>query len=405
MPGAPEGNSVAELVKMAGMKSIIRTLATAGLCTGLTLLTLPVHGAPAAPLQVRSLTMKPPAAAKDLPAYASGWFENTVKMPFVVSDPPAVGARITASLFVGVMGMAPPAKPGESFSPLPDQLPEGTASQEFQLTRNDERVLTIMFSIEGCGAYCENHDQTYNFDARNGRRLAREDLFTPASQPVIAARIGKARERQYADQLKTLKKELATQQKAQAKPDIIEDLKQRIELNQRCLESEKGQPDAADSLAYADFSLEGEGVTFTTGRCSSHAERALDDVGDIVVRFTPADLRPWLTPYGRALLLKQGDTAAPASPFGQILHGQIGGAAVTVMLDRVNNDGSVTGRYFYDKYGRLIALSGKRSGNTLELTEGSTEDDKAQLTLTVRGNALTGQWQGKGKTVPMALDW
>jgi hypothetical protein len=388
---------------MAGMKSIIRTLATAGLCT---LLTLLAHGASATPLQVRSLTMKPPAAAaKDLPAYASGWFENTVKMPFVVSNPPPVGARITASLFVGVMGMAPPAKPGESFSPLPDQLPEGTASQEFQLIRNDERVLAIAFDIEGCGAYCENYTQVYNFDARHGRLLALEDLFPPASLTTIANRIGKERERQYVNQLKDLKKQLAAQQKAHAKQDAIDDLQQRIEFNQECLEGEKGKPRSTESLRYTGFSLEGEGVAFNTPRCSAHVNRALDDVSDIVVTFTPADLRPLLTPYGRALVLKQADAPPPASPFGQILHGQIGGAAVTVMLDRVGSDGSVKGRYFYDKYGRLISLSGKRSGNALELTEGSTDEDKAQLTLTVRGNALTGQWQGKGKTVPVALDW
>lgn len=384
---------------MAGMKPIIRMLATGGLCAFV------AQGAAAAPLQVRSLTMTPPATAKDLPAYASGWSEGTIKMPFVISNPPAAGARITASLFVGVMGIAPPAKPGESFSPLPDQLPEGTAAQEFQLTRNDDRVLTIVFSTEGCGAYCESYDQAFNFDARNGRLLAQEDLFVPTSLTAIAHRIGKERERQYTFQLKDLKKQLAAQQKAQAKQDILDDLRQRIEFNQECLEREKGKPRSTESLRYVGFSLEGAGVAFSTSRCSAHVNRALDDVGEIIVTFTPGELRPWLTPYGRTLVLNQGDTPPPASPFGQILHGQIGGAAVTVMLDRVNEDGSLSGRYFYDKYGRLISLSGKRSGNALELTEGSTDEDKAQLTLTVRGNAVTGQWQGKGKSVPVALDW
>jgi hypothetical protein len=378
------------------MTSIVRTLAITGLCL------LLGQGVTAAPLQIRSMTMKPPAAAKDLPAYASGWADGTVKMPFVVSDPPAVGARITASLFVGQMGMAPPAKPGESFAPLPDQLPQGTASQEFQLTRNDGRGLTITFDIEGCGAYCENYEQVYNFDARNGRLLALEDLFASASLSAVAARIGKDRERSYADQLKRLKKEIAAAKKTPAKAEV-DDLQQRIDLNQECLENEKNKPRDASSLRYARFSLADNGLVLRTERCSNHASRALDDVGDVETKLTTAELAKWLTPYGKSMVLNQGDTPAPASPFGQVLHGQIGGAAVTVVLDRVEGD-SVSGGYFYDKYGRMISLSGKRSGNTLELTE-EVDADKAQLTLTVRGTALTGQWQGKGKTLPVAFDW
>ncbi len=360
--------------------------------------------AAAAPLQIRSLTMKPPTSAKALPAYAAGWADGSIKMPFVVSDAPAVAARINGSLFIGLMGMAAPARPGESFSPLPDQLPEGTTSQEFQLTRNDDRVLTITFSIEGCGAYCENYDSDFNFDARNGRALALEDLFTPPALDTVARRIGKEREHRYAEQLKNLKKELAMQRKAQAKADEIDDLRQRIELNQECFERERSSPRKAEYLRYVGFSLEGDGMAFRTGRCSNHASRALDDVAEIIVTLTPAELRPLLTPYGRALVLNQGDAPPPASPFGQVLHGKIGAAAVTLQLDRVNSDGSLSGHYFYERYGRMIPLSGKRSGNTLALTE-DADGNKAELNLTVRGNAITGQWQGNGKTLPVTLDW
>lgn len=358
----------------------------------------------AAPLQIRSLTMKPPATVKELPAYAGGWADGSIKMPFVVSEPPTVAARINTSLFLGLLGMAAPAKPGESFAPLAEQLPEGTSSQEFQLVRNDARVLAITFSTEGCGAYCENYDTTFNFDARNGRALALDDLFTQPAFATVAQRIGKERERLYADQLKTLKKELAAQKRAHAKADDIEDTQQRIELNQGCLEQERGKPHLTDSLRYVGFSLEGDGVAFSTGRCSNHASRALDDVAEITVTLTPAELRPLLTPYGRALVLNQGDVPPPASPFGQVLHGKIGGAAITMMLARLEADGSLSGRYYYDKYGRMIPLSGKRNGNTLALTE-DVDGNKAELSLTVRGNAVTGQWQGNGKTVPVALDW
>jgi hypothetical protein len=361
-------------------------------------------GVTAAPLQVRLLTMKPPAGARDLDAYAAGWADGAIKMPFVVSDDAAVAVRINGSLFIGLLGMAPPPKPGASFTPLADQLPAGTAEQTFRVTRNDDRVLALAVSGEGCGAYCENYDTDLNFDARNGRALALADLFNPAALNTLAQRIDKERARRYAAQLQTLKKELATQRKAHAKADELDDTEMRIALNQDCLAGVKTSPSRTDNLGYTGFSLAGPGIALRTGRCSNHASRALDDVGAIVTPLAPDELRPLLTPYGRALVLNDGDAPPPAAVFGQILRGRIGGAAVTLLLDRPAGDGAVSGHYFYDRYGRLIALAGTRQGNVLTLIEGEGAT-QAELTLTVRGDTVTGQWKGNGKTLPVALEW
>lgn len=354
----------------------------------------------AAPLQVRSLTMKAPS--EGLPASASGWADGSVKMPFISSDPVTVGARITALLFVSHMGMAPPTRPGDSFAPQPDQLPEGTASQEFEVTRNDARVLTIAFDIEGCGAYCESYRQLYSFDARNGRLLALEELLTPGSLSAVAEQVGRDRAQRYAAQLQGLKRDLAAAQKSHAAVDVIDDLQLRIDLNQECLEREQGRPRDAASLRFARFSLPSNGLVLHTERCSNHATRALDDVGDVDTSLSAADLTKWLTPYGKALVLGQGDAPPPASVFGQLLRGKVGSAAVTLQLDLVNSDDSLSGRYFYERYARVIPLQGKRSGNTLTLTE-EADGKKAELTLTVRGDSITGHWQGNGKTLPVVL--
>lgn len=386
-------------------RRMIRRLAfltATGLCLSF------IQPAIAAPLQVRSLTMKPPAEAKDPGAYAAGWAEGSIKMPFVISEPPAAGMRINTRLFIEQFGMPPPPRPGESFSPPVDLLPEGTAAMEFQLVRNDERVLTLSFSIEGCGAYCETYEQVYNFDARTGRLLLPSDLFSPSGWQAAGRRFAKEREQRYVSQLKALKKELAEARKNRAPADAIDDLQQRIELNEGCLEgAREGVQQSlgkADTLEYAKLSLNGPGLVIQMGRCSAHVNRALDDVGDVEVRFSPAELRPLLTPYGRAVVLKEGDAPAPASPFGQILQGHIGGAAVTVLLEQPRSGSAVSGRYYYDKYGRMIPLMGTLQGDTLAMTE-DANGQKAQLTLTRQGTALSGIWQGAGKTVPARLGW
>lgn len=360
--------------------------------------------AAAAPLQIRSLTMKPPAGAKDLGPAAAGWAEGSIKMPFVGPDG-AVAARVNDALFLTVLNMPAPVKPGASFTPPAGQLPEGTATQDFEASRNDDRVLTITLSAEGCGAYCENYDVDYNFDARTGRLLALEDLVRPTAFATVARRMNQESRRLYNQQIKTLRRELAAAQKKRPPAaDEIEDLQQRIELNEGCLgETGEGRW-RADGLHYLGLSLAKPGITLRAGRCSNHASRALDDVGDIVLTLPPAELQPLLTDYGRALILQQGNAGPPASPFGQVLHGRIGNAPITLRLDRPTAEGSVSGHYFYDRYRQPIALSGKREGDQLSLDE-TVDDKKATLTLQLRGTALSGQWQGGGRSLPVSLAW
>ena len=132
-------------------------------------------------------------------------------------------------------------------------------------------------------------------------------------------------------------------------------------------------------------------------------------MADVETVLTPKDLSAALAPYGRTMVVGQGSTLPPASPFGQVLHDTIAGVPVTMLLGRPEKGGSLSGGYVYDKYRRMISLQGKTDGNTVELTEGPTKENEARMTLTLRGTSLSGQWQGKGKgkgkTLPVALNW
>lgn len=351
------------------------------------------------------MPMKVLAQAKDLPAWSTSWADGGITMPYVVGQPAVVASRINQALFFGQMGMPAPAQFGPGFTPLPEQLPEGTASQEFELLRHDDRVLSLKFTVEGCGAYCEGYDLYYSFDARNGYLLDLRDLLTPAGHAAAARRVVEDRKRRYAERIKSQKKELAEQRKRGVSAEGLKDMEERIPFTQECLDYEQRPDRATNLLDYAKFRLEGGGIVLWTERCSNHALRALDDVADVETALAPKDLATWLTAYGKTMVLGQGDTPPPASPFGQVLRGKIAGAPVTMRLDRLHGSGTLTGVYVYDKYGRTITLRGQVTGNSVELTEGNSEEDKATLTLTQRGTALTGQWQGKGKTAPVALDW
>ncbi|WP_417069296.1 hypothetical protein [Niveibacterium terrae] len=362
------------------------------------------------PLQVESRTMvwnKQEVSGSETSWPRSQWADGDIKMPYVRAADPLLAARINDMLYLSMTDSPAPTHPGKTF-PVPESGGlDGFASLDFSVERNDDRILSISIGGEGCGAYCENFSNEYSFDAHTGRRLELDDLLTPQGLVAAGQRISRERERRYRVQIKTLNQELAAlkmQQKAGKKVDVS-DTEERLELNENCLaEVRKGGGSVREEAMMARFSLPaGKGVVFTSGRCSNHASRALDDVYEVETKLSREEVSPWLTAYGKRLLLGEGLAAEPVNPFGLILRGKIGSAAVTVLLHRPYEDGSLSGIYYYQKYRKPIELSGKRTGNRVELVERIAENEQATITLTVSRDSITGQWQDKGKQLPITL--
>ncbi len=365
--------------------------------------------ATAAALQVAPRTMAAPAKGDAVASWASTeWAQGSVKLPWVTGPDPVVAQRINHALFVQLLEVFAPSQPGRSFTVPAGAEPAGTASLGYTLLRNDGRVLSFAVDGEGCGAYCETYTRYLQFDARSGRALAPQDLLTPAGGAELQRQMLAERARQYRKAVRSLK-----QQRAQARGRLADDddTDDRIGLNETCL-AELGKAPAAEAdapLGYLRMGLAANGqMLLTAERCSNHASRGLDDVGDVTLKRSPAALAPHLTPYGRALLLRQGDAPAPESPLGQVLHGQVAGAPVTLWLNRPDADGQVNGHCQYDKLRRPLRLSGQLAGNTLTLEEQAGDQTTGRFTLEVGGSTLTGQWQATGASTParpVALRW
>jgi hypothetical protein len=143
-----------------------------------------------------------------------------------------------------------------------------------------------------------------------------------------------------------------------------------------------------------------DAVTFIRGRCSIHALRALDELGEIKTAFSIDDVSPHLSEYGkRVLLAGSGNAVPPANPYNQLLVGKVGQAPITMRLGARNGDGSVSGFYFYNKYRTAISLFGKATGNTIELQESDSKEQTPPLIrATISGESLKGHWIG-GKEI------
>lgn len=327
-----------------------------------------------------------------------------IKMPRIVARDKNVASKINDRLFIGQFGALAPKATRKYFTAEDGVVVEGLASQDFSISRNDDRVLTVAFENEGCGAYCESYRVIYSFDVKTGDALAAEDLFTESGLRSLQGKIHRARLSAYRKLLASLRNELkiAQKQRQANSQDLRNDLQERIELNSRCagegIHTDR-TPRAADisiGFGYDKFELADTEFRLTRERCSNHAMRALDDVGDFTLTLSYAALRPHLTDYGKTLLLKEGSAQPPVSMYGQILRGNIGGSEITMLINK-GSDNSVAGHYFYEKYRRPIEVNGRAAGDQLELTEGVAEssEEKPAMRLTIAGSQLSGTWKGK----------
>lgn len=339
-------------------------------------------------------------------------------LPYVVSANTKRDARINHAIFLGFTGQPAPARYTDGVRVQEEQDgPPSTSEIEYSITRSDDRVLAFEFKYEGCGAYCEPQWDNYNFDAATGQAFSSSDIFTPQGRTTLFNKDRAKRVEEYRKAIAALNKEGSANRKKQhistpwpqSRTDNKQDdeearISETIEMYQHCVESMRA-PEYASYFTDIEFPtrIDETSITFLYGRCSNHAMRALDDVGDQAITHAITDLAPYLTAYGKYLLLGGPRATMRVEPYRQFLQGRVGQAAITLQLARPGNDGAVAGNYFYNKYRKLITLNGKVNGNTIELTESeSTESPKPLIRATIKGDKLEGQWIGS-KTLDFSV--
>ncbi|PWF55518.1 hypothetical protein [Massilia glaciei] len=317
---------------------------------------------------------------------------DAVKMPHITLPDRRVAARINDMLSITLLGALGPKDAGKARGAEAVVLP-GAFSQEYTIARNDGRILSFVFEQEGCGAYCEIYHSYSSFDVKTGRMLDDADLFTERGQAALERRMQGERIGRYRGMLASLQKDLKRLRKNRRRSvEAGDDLQGRIDLNSRCA---GGGDDPEPVSGKFNVQLAYKTVNLIAERCGNHAQRALDDVGEVWISITYENLRPHLTPYGKALLLGEGD-ARQDSLFGQLLRGKLGGTiGVTVLLAK-DEGNAVGGTLFYDKVGQPITLTGTLDGDALVLAEAAPDGEAAPLwRLRMEANRLHGKWVGK----------
>jgi hypothetical protein len=310
---------------------------------------------------------------------------NEDKFPYIISEQsPEVAEKINTSLHLNYLELLPNGYLKNPFEKTVDA--DGTKHlhlYDYSITQTSPKVLNIQINAEGCGAYCEEFTGYHNYLLSNGYELKATDLFTIDGKRTVEAMLHKIIVSTLDSYLKSLKR-------AKSKDET---LMEQIDMYQECRKnSYKG-----NIAYYTSFIIGNDDITFIQDRCSNHAMRALDDLGNFELRISKKELEPYMSKIGKELF-----TPKAAISDSQLLRGLYKGTIngkypILLWISRMD-EGSVDGFYWYQKTKQLIALRGQYSQQNLALqvTQYSNKLDKnivqETFLLSFKDGILQGSW-------------
>lgn len=245
-----------------------------------------------------------------------------------------------------------------------------------------KNILSLALEGEASGAYPEGFSIWKNFDLRTGNFINAKDLFQSNSAKVVEDLIQK-----------NIKKEVndfITQLKSEKNPS--EEVVDQISIYENC---------------FTGFTLDGieyyfgkDKIRFIAGRCSNHAMRALDELDSHVVEFPYKDMEKYWSPYAKNLL-SGSEKVDKTSLSNKLYKGKIDGKyPITVLIEKVYEDGSFSAKYWYDKNKKMIEWNGKLKGNHISIIENDYYSEetnqwifRALVEAELKGNKIVGTWQ------------
>lgn len=278
-----------------------------------------------------------------------------------------------------------PGGPGETpFDAVWPQEGEwtGVTYLDYQVVTNAMGFLSIVFNGEYTGAYPSAFSQSYQFETRTGQPLFLATLFTEDGVKELQGRVDAMQVHDIDAFLQVAQPNGLDQEEAKIQADLYRECRENVRTG---LYDER------------EWQLRADALVMTRGCGFPHAVRALDDLGIEESRFDYDTLAPWLSEYGRCLLVeKRADCPPPQPGYQGVFMGEMDGRfPVTLVL------GAWSGPawYAYDKYKVPIRLHREASRDgALVLTR--RDEGETTETFTLRwtdDGDLVGRWQRPGR--------
>ncbi|WP_336285062.1 hypothetical protein [Citrobacter arsenatis] len=348
-----------------------------GYLSTLALLLLSSH-ASATQLEIKNLEYRYPNSTEM--QYRVPWFTS--------KESPQVAKRINDYIFASFINQLPGNNPQTTVNQFAKSERNPTANINYTVEYRDANALTLNMFVEGCGAYCESYNVPISFDLASGAAITLNDLFSRSTMAELNTRIRKDIRSQI-DTFVAAQKEGADSGYA--------------EFYASCATY-------TDGLYYIDkFSLQKDHLAFLNGRCSNHANRAGDELGDFTTKIPTEELHKQFTPYGQYLTGAKSTTPVEPTPGidGKVMYGTLGKSMRIVLKVDCKYGDFFEGAYFYQKFGAPIELTGKcdtADNRHYELKTSAAEQSEEKITLDLKDGVYQGVWESNGKTLPVRFE-
>ncbi len=155
--------------------------------------------------------------------------------------------------------------------------------ESWSKSRTVENILTLVISGNATGAYSEKFHHFYNFDLNTGKSINIKEVLTSEGLLLLKRKVIISNQKTIADFVLQIKS-----------GTIKEFQRDQLDLYTNCIED--------DDHGFYTFCFSKDAISFVRGRCSPHALRALDDIGEFVNTFSFEEIQPYLSDYGKMLL-------------------------------------------------------------------------------------------------------
>lgn len=169
------------------------------------------------------------------------------------------------------------------------------ANISYEVKQNDQNLLSLSISAEGCGAYCEGFTRDYTFNAKTGNLLSIDSIFTKEGLQLLV------------DSLNLNKTQLINEKLSEANDSLkVISIQNNVETNEyytymaelytTCLESK------IEIEYISGFIIQNGKLTVSTSRCSAHFNQSVDEIGEFEYSLFLKDWKKYLTKSAQFLL-------------------------------------------------------------------------------------------------------
>ncbi|TDO23126.1 hypothetical protein [Pedobacter duraquae] len=323
------------------------------------------------------------------PAYQGNKFP-VVKSP----EHPKIAEKINTFLQMKYLDHVPgifKKHPFENVMYEPDAKRSYVFFFEWRRLKTPNNLLSIEIYGESTGAYPEAFTAYENFDLQTGDPILLNNIFNESGALSMEKILNQRIKKEITDYVVEIKATIKENKKS------TQDDTDQLDMYNECLDGIEN-----NNMEYYSFYLEKDSITFVRGRCSNHALMAIDELGTFYERFSIKQLSGYLSSSGKKIINGSTEDKLADTPAGKLFKGFINKKyAITMLIEKIYPDGSLSAKYWYDKYKQPIELSGNFKNGRLKLSEEELHETtvpavsvKAEISANwINNKSILGTWK------------